>query len=123
MTLPLSIDVSALLRCPNCRASLNRRGHGYVCLVCKSTFPQELGVTRFVTAENYADSSGFQWQRYARLDHKFVEWVTALPVEWGLRAGPQTYSEKAGGASRGSVSAAAPQEARLSTGFGGVDED
>lgn len=91
MTLHLSIDVSALLRCSSFRASLNRQGHGYVCLGCKRTFPQELGVTRFVTAENSGDSFGFQWQRYARLDHQFVEWVTALPVEWKLRAGARKH--------------------------------
>ena len=33
---------------------------------CKRSFPQERGVIRFVDANNYADSFGFQWQRYAR---------------------------------------------------------
>jgi SAM-dependent methyltransferase len=64
--LPLSIDVLALLRCPGCGAPLNRQGEGYACPGCKRAFPQERGVTRFVTPENYADSFGFQWQRYAR---------------------------------------------------------
>lgn len=66
MTSPLPIDVLALLCCPNCRASLNPQGDGYVCPACQHVFPQERGITRFVAAENYADSFGFQWQRYAR---------------------------------------------------------
>jgi SAM-dependent methyltransferase len=66
MTSPLSIDVLSLLRCPSCRASLEPQGEGYVCPGCQRTFPHERGVTRFVPAENYADSFGFQWQRYAR---------------------------------------------------------
>ena len=66
MTLLLSIDVLELLRCPDCRASLNRHGDGYVCTGCQRAFPQERGVARFVPPENYADSFGFQWQRYAR---------------------------------------------------------
>ncbi|MGC2172346.1 MAG: methyltransferase domain-containing protein [Candidatus Sulfotelmatobacter sp.] len=65
-TLPLPVDVLALLRCPGCRAELNRRGDGYACSGCERTFPEERGVTRFVAAENYADSFGFQWKRYAR---------------------------------------------------------
>jgi len=64
--LTLSIDVLALLRCPACRVSLNRQDDGYVCLSCKQLFPRERGVTRFVPAENYAESFSFQWQRYAR---------------------------------------------------------
>ena len=66
VTLLLSIDVLELLRCPDCRASLNRHGDGYVCTGCQRAFPQERGVARFVPPENYADSFGFQWQRYAR---------------------------------------------------------
>jgi len=66
MTLRLSAEVLELLRCCGCRAALKRRDQGYVCVNCKREFPLERGVTRFVTAENYADSFGFQWQRYAR---------------------------------------------------------
>jgi SAM-dependent methyltransferase len=62
----MSIDVLELLRCPSCKASLNRQGDGYVCAGCERVFPQERGVTRFVAAQNYANSFGFQWQRYAR---------------------------------------------------------
>ena len=66
MTLLLSVDVLTLLRCPGCRTSLNLQGDGFVCPACERTFPQERGVTRFAAPGNYADSFGFQWQRYAR---------------------------------------------------------
>lgn len=66
MTSRLSGDLLQLLRCPVCRASLSQQGDGYVCTSCQRSFPQERGVIRFVDASNYADSFGFQWQRYAR---------------------------------------------------------
>jgi SAM-dependent methyltransferase len=66
MTLRLSAEVLELLRCPSCRGALKQQGEGYVCPGCTREFPVERGVTRFVTADNYADSFGFQWQRYAR---------------------------------------------------------
>lgn len=63
---PSPIDVSALLRCPACRLPLKQQGDGYECAECGRIFPHTRGVTRFVGAENYADSFGFQWQQYAR---------------------------------------------------------
>jgi hypothetical protein len=124
MTLPLSVDVSALLRCPSCQASLNRQGHVYLCLACKRTFPQELSVTRFVTAENYADSYGFQWQRYARLDRKFVEGSPLCRWSGSCVPGARKHILKKLAARLAiSVSASAPQEARLSTRVGEVYEE
>jgi len=61
-----SDDLLGLLRCPSCRASLIRQGDGYVCSTCQRSFPLERGVIRFVDANSYADSFGFQWQLYAR---------------------------------------------------------
>lgn len=66
MTLRPSTDFLALLRCPDCRGSLDQEKDGYACPNCKRLFPRERGVIRFVDASNYADSFGFQWQRYAR---------------------------------------------------------
>jgi 2-polyprenyl-3-methyl-5-hydroxy-6-metoxy-1,4-benzoquinol methylase len=71
MTLPLSTDLSGFVCCPNCRSSLNPHDDGYRCANCQRIFPLERGVVRLVDATNYADSFGFQWQRYARtqMDH------------------------------------------------------
>jgi SAM-dependent methyltransferase len=65
-TLRLSADLLELLRCPGCRGTLRQEGDGYACAGCERLFPQEGGVVRFVDAANYADSFGFQWERYAR---------------------------------------------------------
>jgi SAM-dependent methyltransferase len=61
-----STELVDLLRCPGCRASLFEEEAGYVCMGCEQRFPRERGVVRFVDADNYADSFGFQWQRYHR---------------------------------------------------------
>jgi len=61
-----SAELLELLRCPACRAALNEEGTGFVCSGCQRCFPVQSGVVRFAGAENYADSFGFQWQRYAR---------------------------------------------------------
>jgi SAM-dependent methyltransferase len=45
---------------------LSKRGDAYECSRCGHTFPHERGVTRFVGAEDYAESFGFQWRQYAR---------------------------------------------------------
>ncbi len=66
MTLHPSAELLEFLRCPACRSSLNQQGEGYVCPVCRRSFPQQRGIVRFVDASNYANSFGFQWQRYAR---------------------------------------------------------
>ena len=61
-----STNVDALMRCIGCCAPLAQRNDGYSCLNCGRDFPSVRGVPRFVDAHNYADSFGFQWQRYAR---------------------------------------------------------
>jgi SAM-dependent methyltransferase len=59
-------EVRGLLRCPNCRGPLNQQGTGYRCSGCGRSIPSVNGVARFVNAQNYADTFGFQWKRYAR---------------------------------------------------------
>jgi|SRR5579872_2301683 len=54
-----------LLRCPHCRHNL-RLDVEYQCSGCGAKFPISNGVARFVAAENYSASFGFQWKRYAR---------------------------------------------------------
>jgi len=58
--------VRSLLRCPDCRKPLSSRGSGYDCAKCGRDVPSVNGVGRFVDAQNYADSFGFQWRRYSR---------------------------------------------------------
>jgi SAM-dependent methyltransferase len=62
---PSFAKLADLLRCPACRGSLGEEKDGYVCGGCQRKFCRERGVVRFVDTENYADSFGFQWQRYA----------------------------------------------------------
>lgn len=64
-------DLLELLRCPNCRRVLEQQPNGYSCQTCMADYPRQSGVVRFVDQQNYADSFGFQWKRYARtqMDH------------------------------------------------------
>jgi len=63
----LAADLLAVLRCPACGQPLESAGGaGYSCSGCGRKFPVIDGVARFVDAANYADSFGFQWQRYRR---------------------------------------------------------
>lgn len=62
----LSDELSELLQCLSCRGRLSSSPAGYVCSDCGRSFPLERGIVRFVAPENYADSFGFQWQRYDR---------------------------------------------------------
>lgn len=62
----LSAELLALLRCIACGSELRAQEQGYVCSSCSASYPCLREVARFVKAENYAGSFGFQWQRYAR---------------------------------------------------------
>ena len=63
----LSRDLLDILRCTSCHASLEQRnGTDYHCTSCGRQFPVLRGVARFVETESYADSFGYQWQKYAR---------------------------------------------------------
>ncbi len=71
----LSADLQAILRCLNCNASLESdQAGGFVCPACKREFPNVQGIARFVVAQDYAASFGFQWHRYPKtqLDHDEV---------------------------------------------------
>ena len=73
---PLSAELQAILRCLSCGATLDsdNRG-GYVCSACKRVYPFVNGIARFVDAQHYAASFGFQWHRYQKtqLDHDEVD--------------------------------------------------
>jgi len=62
----LLADLLPLLRCTACHASLEQAGSGYRCSLCAREFPLVRGVLRFVDADNYADSFGYQWQQFSR---------------------------------------------------------
>jgi SAM-dependent methyltransferase len=62
---PLS-EIVEILRCPVCKGELWPEGKGLICEQCKHPFPEVRGVVRFVDAEKYAGSFGFQWHRHAQ---------------------------------------------------------
>ena len=66
--LPLFAELQAILRCLGCGSELksSENDGGYACLVCKRTYPMVNGIARFVDAQHYAASFGFQWHRYAK---------------------------------------------------------
>lgn len=72
----LRAELSQLLCCPSCRSSLEELAQGYRCTACEREFPMLRGVLRFVEANNYADSFGYQWQKFAKTQLKpaFAEW-------------------------------------------------
>jgi SAM-dependent methyltransferase len=61
---PLSAELLALLRCNACQVPLVEQENGYACPSCGRKFPAVRGVLRFVEAHSYADSFGFQWQKF-----------------------------------------------------------
>jgi 2-polyprenyl-3-methyl-5-hydroxy-6-metoxy-1,4-benzoquinol methylase len=68
----LSADLQAILRCLSCGSKLESdQNGGYLCLACKRAYPNTQGIARFVDAQHYAASFGFQWHRYqqTQLDH------------------------------------------------------
>lgn len=84
-------DVLALLRCINCHSPLRSSSDALTCPACGRRFPNVRGVVRFVGEGNYADSFGYQWQRFQRtqLDHAgtnfseqdFIEKVRLRPED------------------------------------------
>jgi hypothetical protein len=62
----LAEEVLAILRCLDCQDRLRSRAHGIVCANCGREYALLNGVLRFVDAQNYAGSFGFQWKLYSR---------------------------------------------------------
>ena len=68
-------DMQAILRCPRCNSKLETtEDRGFTCPACKCAYPHVNGIVRFVDAQHYAASFGFQWHRYhdTQLDHDEV---------------------------------------------------
>jgi len=62
----LFADFRSILRCTACRGTLGQDREEFRCAFCGKTFPEIRGVFRFVEAENYAASFGWQWKRYSK---------------------------------------------------------
>jgi SAM-dependent methyltransferase len=55
-----------ILRCIVCQSPLDKRPDGLACSGCRKQYPALNGVVRFVDAQAYAGSFGFQWKIHAR---------------------------------------------------------
>ena len=69
---PLSAELQAILRCLSCGSRLESdQAAGFLCPACNRVYPNAQGIARFVDAQYYAASFGFQWHRYQKtqLDH------------------------------------------------------
>lgn len=62
----LDKKVLAVLRCLSCAGRLEEHPGQVQCIDCHRTYPDLNGVIRFVDAEQYAGSFGFQWHVHAR---------------------------------------------------------
>jgi len=105
-----------LLACPECRGRLSlsptaTESDGEIeegTLTCTSnhTFPVRGGIPRFVPRENYADSFGFQWKRFARtqLDDELLQPISRrrffAETRWPERLSGQVIVEAGAGAGR-----------------------
>ncbi len=58
-------EVLAILCCSTCRGSLRNDSVAFTCADCGKVFPKTGGLVRFVDAQYYAGSFGYQWHRYA----------------------------------------------------------
>lgn len=58
----LADEILTILRCIACQSELRHEPDGFVCVGCDRKYPEVKGVVRFVDAQHYAGSFGFQWQ-------------------------------------------------------------
>jgi SAM-dependent methyltransferase len=92
-------DLVRLLRCPECRGDLEISGTpdatgtvltgALTCRACRGDYPIRNAIPRFVKDENYANSFGFQWNRFRRTQ---LDSHTGLSIsrdrffrQWNLR--------------------------------------
>jgi SAM-dependent methyltransferase len=59
-------EILRALRCLSCSGRLEDQGSALACLDCGRKYPRVLGVVRFVDAEHYAGSFGFQWHLFRK---------------------------------------------------------
>src|SRR5688572_9064622 len=84
---PMKHDFIELLCCPSCRGEMAltvtkeafgevEEGH-FDCQSCRATYRIVRFIPRFVPAENYASSFGFQWNKFRRTQ---LDSHTGLPL-------------------------------------------
>jgi SAM-dependent methyltransferase len=83
----LNRDLLTILVCPSCRSALelgsDQTVEGFIesgllrCSVCPRDYPIIRGVPRFVSQDNYAESFGFQWNRFPRTQ---LDSVSGQPI-------------------------------------------
>lgn len=83
----MHLDLMNLLVCPRCQGPLSvdveRDCEGDIesgtltCVRCRITYPIVRSVPRFVPADNYSSSFGFQWNRFRRTQ---LDSVTGQPI-------------------------------------------
>ena len=66
MRSPLPADLLSILRCTVCRSALEARQEGCRCPICGKNFPEIRRVLRFVDSNSYAESFGYQWERFSK---------------------------------------------------------
>jgi SAM-dependent methyltransferase len=57
------IDLTSILRCPNCKSNLTEK---LECKKCNVQYPVIRGIPRFVNSEFYVENFGFQWNKHKR---------------------------------------------------------
>jgi 2-polyprenyl-3-methyl-5-hydroxy-6-metoxy-1,4-benzoquinol methylase len=63
----LAADLQAILRCLGCGGQVEgEASKGFRCPACQREYPNVNGIARFVDAQHYAASFGFQWHRYQK---------------------------------------------------------
>jgi len=62
----MSMESDSLLECPSCKSHLILRGQGYGCSGCREFYPVLNEIPRFVPPKNYANSFGFQWNKFEK---------------------------------------------------------
>ena len=65
-SLPLCDELLTILCCTQCGRRLREASDGYACSYCARAFPRVRGLARFVDAESYAESFGYQWHQYSQ---------------------------------------------------------
>lgn len=62
----LPAELLSILCCTDCRAPLSESQEGYRCSMCARVFPRVRDLVRFVDAQSYAESFGYQWHHYSQ---------------------------------------------------------